>query len=87
VLAERLAQIADSGALRLEKRLSQITAGMERQRDESLAAFDARLAQAETEVRRRLQAIAAEIDSDRTVMQARLQELARRIDETFARTP
>jgi len=87
VLAERLAQIADSGALRLEKRLSQITAGMERQRDEALAAFDARLAQAETEVRRRLQAIAAEIDSDRTVMQSRLQELSRRIDETLARAP
>lgn len=87
VLSDRLAQISDTGAMRLEKRLSQITAGLERQRDEAVAALEARLAEAETEIRRRLQALAAELDNDRTIMHARLQELSRRIEDAFARAP
>ncbi|MDQ3992314.1 MAG: hypothetical protein M3229_01505, partial [Actinomycetota bacterium] len=58
VLAERLAQISDTGALRLEKRLSQITAGLERQRDEAVVVLEARFAEAESEIRRRVQALA-----------------------------
>ena len=38
-----------------------------------------------TSVMRRVQALMADVDADRTVVQARLSELGRRIDETYAR--
>ena len=54
VLAERLAQVADTGTQRVEKRLLQVTAGLERQRDEFIAELQQRLSQMEHEVRDRL---------------------------------
>src|SRR5207237_259847 len=51
VLAERLAHVGDAGAQRLERRLSQIGAGLERQRDELVAALEQRLADAESQAR------------------------------------
>src|SRR5919109_2047311 len=51
VLAERLAQVADIGTQRVEKRLLQVTATLERQRDEFIAALQQRLSQTELEVR------------------------------------
>ncbi len=86
VLSERLAQVGDVGAQRLEKRLTQVTAGLERQREEAIANFESRLAQAEQELRRRLDGLAADTEAERAVLDARLRELAKRIDETFART-
>ena len=56
VLAERLAQVADSGTQRVEKRLAQVTAGLERQRDEFIASLHKRLAQLELELRERMRA-------------------------------
>ena len=85
VLSDKLGQISDAGTQRLEKRLGQIAAGLERQRDDAVAALERRLAEAEEELMRRVQALMAEVDADRTVIQARLTELGRRIDETFAR--
>jgi gas vesicle protein len=84
VLAERLAHVGDAGAQRLEKRMSQIAAGLERHREELAAALEQRLGEAESELRRRAQVLIAEVDSERTVLQARLNELARRIDEAVA---
>jgi hypothetical protein len=81
MFAERLAHVADAGARRIERRLSQITAGLERQREEFLTALERRLAEAEQELRARIQTIAAEGESERAVLEARLNELARRIDE------
>jgi uncharacterized phage infection (PIP) family protein YhgE len=86
VLAERLAQVGDSGAQRLEKKLGQVTAGLERQRAEAIANFESRLLHAEQELRRRLDGLAADTEAERAVLDARLRELARKIDETFART-
>jgi hypothetical protein len=85
VLSDQLAQISDSGTQRLEKRLGQIAAGLERQRDDAVAALERRLSEAENELMRRLQVLVADVDAERTVIQARLQELSRRIDETYAR--
>jgi hypothetical protein len=86
VLAERLAQIGNAGAQRLEKRQEQVSAGLERQRAEAIEAFEARLAQAEHDLRRRLDGLAADTEAERAVLEARLRELGKRIDETFART-
>lgn len=85
VLSDKLGQISDAGTQRLEKRLGQIAAGLERQRDDAVAALERRLAEAEEELMRRVQALMADVDADRTVVQARLIELGRRIDETYAR--
>jgi hypothetical protein len=85
VLSDQLAQISDSGTQRLEKRLGQIAAGLERQRDDAVARLERRLTDAETEILRRVQALLADVDAERTVIDARLQELGRRIDETYAK--
>jgi hypothetical protein len=80
VLAERLAQVADTGTQRVEKRLLQVTAGLERQRDEFIGALQQRLSQIELEVRDRLRALAADAEAERAVLDRRLQELARRAE-------
>lgn len=85
VLSDKLGQISDAGTQRLERRLGQIAAGLERQRDDAVVALERRLAEAEEELMRRVQALMADVDADRTVIQARLTELGRRIDETYAR--
>jgi hypothetical protein len=79
LLAERLAHVGDSGAQRLEKRMNQVAAGLERQREEIVAALEQRLAETESEFRRHLQGIAADAESERTVIESRLHELARRL--------
>jgi uncharacterized phage infection (PIP) family protein YhgE len=86
VLGERLSQVGDVGAQRLERRLAQVTEGLERQRAEAIANFESRLTQAEQDLRRRLETLAADAEAERAVLEARLRELARKIDETLART-
>jgi hypothetical protein len=86
VLANRLAQVGDAGAQRLERRQAQVAEGLDRQRAEAIEAFESRLLQAEQELRRRLDTLAADAEAERAVLDARLRELAKRIDETLART-
>jgi hypothetical protein len=86
VLGERLAQVGDTGAQRLEKRMADATNGLERMHAEAVAEFESRLTHSEHELRRRLESFAADIESERAALEARLRELSRRIDETFART-
>jgi hypothetical protein len=86
VLADRLAQVGDAGAQRLERRQAQVEAGLDRQRAEAIEAIESRLLQAEQELRRRLETLAADAEAERAVLDARLRELAKRLDETFART-
>jgi len=84
VLAERLAQVAETGTQRVEKRLGQITAGLERQRDEFVGELQQRLSQLELELRDRIRSIAEDAETERAVLDRRLQELARRADEALA---
>jgi hypothetical protein len=86
VLAERLAQVGDAGVQRLERRQAQVAAGLDQQRSEAVEAFESRLLQAEQELRRRLDSLAADAEAERAVLDARLRELAKRIDEALART-
>jgi uncharacterized phage infection (PIP) family protein YhgE len=86
VLAERMSQVGDVGAQRLERRLTQVTESLDRQRDEALANFETRFTNAEQDLRRRLEGLAADAEAERAVLDARLRELARKLDEMFART-
>lgn len=86
VLADRLAKVGDTGAQRLERRMAQAGEGLERQRVEAVTEFEARLTNAEQELRRRLDGLVADTEAERAVLEARLRDLARRIDETLART-
>ena len=86
VLAERMTQVGDAGAQRLERRLAQVSESLERQRAEAISNFETRLTQAEQDLRRRLELLAADTETERAVLEARLRELARKIEETLART-
>jgi hypothetical protein len=86
VLGERLVQVGDTGAQRLEKRMADATNSLERTHAETVAEFESRLTHSEHELRRRLESFAADIESERAGLETRLRELSRRIDETFART-
>jgi hypothetical protein len=86
VLGERLNQIGDAGAQRLERRLGEVTEGLDRQREEAIANFEARLIQAEQDLRRRLDTLSADAEAERAVLEARLGELARKLDDALTRT-
>jgi colicin import membrane protein len=86
VLGERLSQVGDVGAQRLERRLTEVTDSLDRQRAEAIASFEDRLNQAEQDLRRRLDGLAADTEAERAVLEARLRELARKIDDALART-
>ena len=84
ILAERLAHVADAGGQRLERKLSEIGSNLEHERDELVAELQRRLGDAELELRSQVQALAADAEAERTVLNARLQDLQRRIDEALA---
>ena len=71
--------------MRLEKKLAQVAAGLERQREEFVAALSRRLGEVENEFRERLAALAAEEEAERAALEARLGEIARRIEQTVSR--
>jgi hypothetical protein len=85
-LAERLSKVGDAGVQRLERRQNEAVVGLERQQAEATEAFEGRLLQAEQELRRRLDTLAADAEAERAVLDARLRELAKRLDETLARS-
>jgi hypothetical protein len=85
LLAERLAQVGDTGALRLEKKLNQVAAALERQREEFVATTERRLSELETDFRERLVGLAEDEEVERGALEARLQDLSRRIDHALAR--
>ena len=83
VLADRLAQVADAGGQRLERKLSQIGNNLEHERDELVADLQRRIGDAEVALRAQVQALAADAEAERTALNARLQDLQRRIDEAL----
>ena len=85
LLAERMAQLGDAGGMRLEKKLVQVAAGLERQREEFVESLSRRLGEVESDFRQRLASLAAEEQAERAALEARLAEIARRIDQTVSR--
>jgi hypothetical protein len=86
VLTERLNHVSDAAAKRVEDRLSMLRSGIDRQRDDALAALEERAHQVESGLRERLHEIAVDAESDRAVLDTRLQELARKLDELTSRS-
>jgi hypothetical protein len=86
VLAERLNASSDAAAQRVEERLARLRSALERQRDDALVSLEDRAHQVEVGLRERLREIAADAESERSVLAGRLQELARRLDELAAKT-
>ena len=76
MLAERVTQVTDAAVQRVERRLSQLRSAIDRQRDEALAALEQRAQEVETNLRERLREIAADAETERTVLDARLTDLA-----------
>ncbi len=85
VLTERLNQVSDAAATRVEERLARLRSGLERQRDDALGSLEERAHQVESGLRERLHEIAADAESERAVLEARLHELGRRLDELTTR--
>ncbi len=85
VLAEKMSQAGDVGVQQVERRLGQLRAGLERQRDEFLVDLERRVGEIETHVRDRIRELATEAEGERLVIEARLHEVARRVEELLAR--
>jgi len=84
VLAERLAQVSDAGAARIDRKLTEIVAAIEGRRDEFLAGFQRRISDAEAELRSQIRAIGADAEAERAVLEARVHELTRRLGSAVA---
>jgi hypothetical protein len=80
VLAERLAQVSDAGAARVDRRLNDILRRIEERRDEFLGDFQKRFSDVESELRSQIRALAADAEAERAVLEARVLELTRRLE-------
>src|SRR5712691_3857645 len=83
-LGERMTSVGENAAQRLEHRLTEAGAALDRQREEVVRAIEQRLNEAEEDFRRRLAELAADSEAERGVIEARLHELRRRIDQAVA---
>src|SRR5262249_39776927 len=83
-LAEKLTQAGDAGAKRVERRIAERVSGLERQSDEPAWGIAQRVGEIETDLRRRLESMTTDLESERAVLEARLQELSHRLDEMLA---
>jgi vacuolar-type H+-ATPase subunit E/Vma4 len=85
VLAERMAQVGNQGAEQVERRLTALRAGLERERDDFFGQFEHRVQAIEAQVRDRLGELSSDAEAERLVIEARLHEVARRVDDLVAR--
>jgi len=81
LIAEQMTRLGESGGQRLEKKFGQVSAGLERERDEFVETLSRRLGEVEADFRARLTALAEE----ERALEERLAELTRRIDQTVSR--
>ncbi|HZE29505.1 MAG TPA: hypothetical protein VE055_05365 [Gaiellaceae bacterium] len=84
MLAERLAQVSDSGATRVDRKLTEIVTRIEQRRDEFVADFQRRFSDVEAELRSKIRAIGADAEAEREVLEARVLDLTRRLETAVA---
>jgi gas vesicle protein len=84
VLADRLVQVSDSGASRVDRKLTEIVTRIEQRRDEFVADFQRRFADVEAELRSQIRAIGADAEAEREVLEARVLDLTRRLETAVA---
>lgn len=80
VLAERLAQVSDAGAARVDRKLTEIVRRIEERRDEFLEDFQRRFSDVEAELRSQIRALGADAEAEREVLEARVHDLTRRLE-------
>jgi gas vesicle protein len=80
VLAERLAQVSDAGAARVDRKLTEIVRRIEERRDEFIDDFQHRFSDVEAELRSQIRALGADAEAEREVLEARVHELTRRLE-------
>jgi hypothetical protein len=84
VLAERLAQVSDAGAARVDRKLSEILSRIEQRRDEFLGEFQRRISDTENELRAQIRSIGADAEAERAVLEARVLDLTRRLEAALS---
>jgi len=84
VLAERLAQVSDAGAARIDRKLTEIVRRIEERRDEFVDDFQRRFSDVETELRSQIRALGADAEAEREVLEARVHDLTRRLETAVA---
>jgi hypothetical protein len=80
VLAERLAQVSDAGAARVDRKLNDILRKIDQRRDEFLGDFQRRFTDVEAELRSQIRALGADAEAERAVLEARVLDLTRRLE-------
>lgn len=80
VLAERLGQVSDAGAARIDRKLNDIVRKIEQRRDEFLGDFQRRFTDVEAELRSQIRALGADAEAERAVLEARVLDLTRRLE-------
>jgi hypothetical protein len=80
VLADRLGQVSDAGAARVDRKLNEILRRIEQRREEFLDDFQRRFSDVETELRSQIRALGADAEAEREVLEARVHELTRRLE-------
>jgi hypothetical protein len=78
VLAERLGQVSDAGAARIDRKLNDIVRKIEQRRDEFLGDFQRRFT--DVELRSQIRALGADAEAERAVLEARVLDLTRRLE-------
>jgi hypothetical protein len=84
VISERLSNVGQTAAQRLDRRLAETDSAIAGRRDELISALELRLSAAEQELRQRLAELAADGEAQRGILEARLFDLQRRIDSANA---
>jgi polyhydroxyalkanoate synthesis regulator phasin len=80
VLAERLAQVSDAGAARIDRKLTEIVRRIEERRDEFIEDFQRRFSDVEADLRLQIRALGADAEAEREVLEARVHDLTRRLE-------
>ncbi len=80
MLAERLAQVSDAGAARIDRKLTEIVRRIEERRDEFLDDFQRRFSDVEADLRSQIRALGADAEAEREVLEARVHDLTRRLE-------
>lgn len=86
VLAERVDRVADAAIERVKVRLVNLGGGLGQEREAALRALEQSAHEVEAGLRRRLDGIAAEAESERAAIAVRLHDLQRRLDDLAARS-
>jgi len=84
LMSERLTNVGQAAAQRLDRRLADAEKAIDARRGEVVATVEQRLAAAEHELRQRLEELSADAEAERGILEARLFELQRRLDAALA---